>query len=71
MIDVHFLIPPFAVNTLLSRFHIYHKDGHQGYFGALIFSEIMAVISCLIDNGYRVDIRPGETYRMVARKESV
>ena len=71
MIDVHLLLPPNVVEGLLNRFHIYHRDGYQGYFGALIFSEIMSLVATLLDNDYRVDVTPGVTYKIMARKVEV
>jgi hypothetical protein len=70
-IDVHFMVPPVVIDSLLDRFLIVHRDGHQGYFGSFIESEIITIVRILLGNDYRVDIKPGNTWKLVARKVAI
>ena len=68
MIEVHLLVPT-SVITALARFSPRHKDGHHGYFAAFTPKEFWDLVRSLSDSGHRIDVTPGMTYRLVARKE--
>ena len=69
MTETHLLVPPEVISKLSARFALRHKHGDSGYFGTLTDSELWGIIRSLVNSGYRVDIKPGDIVRLVARKE--
>jgi len=69
MNKIHLLVPAEVINKLSERFILTHEDGYHGYFATVMDNEMWSVVRSLVTNGYRVDITPGETVKILARKE--
>jgi hypothetical protein len=68
VIEAHLLLPTELLGRL-KRFQLCHRDGYHGYFATMAIVEFWAIIRGVVDSGYRVDITPGSSYRVMARKE--
>ena len=69
MTEIHLLVPPIVIEKLSARFVLKHKPGYHGYFGSVTKRELWIIARSLFMSGYRVDIKPGDVVRLVARKE--
>ena len=67
MIEVHFLVPSKVVEKLSPLSRLRHKDGVHGYFADLSIEEFWTVVRSLVEGGYRIDVTPGATYKLVSR----
>ena len=68
MKEIHLKVPTEVLNKLSQRFILNHKHGHQGYFGNVTENELWSIVRSLVNSGYRVDITPGDTIKLMARK---
>jgi len=68
MIEVHFIVPSEVTSKLSSRFSFRHKNGFAGYFVSITRSELWSIAMSLVDSGYRIDIKPGDTIRLMAKE---
>ena len=69
MIKVHLLVPTEVIKRLSARFILQHENGSTGYFVTLENNEVWNIVKSLFGSGYRVDIKPGDIIKLVARKE--
>ena len=70
MINVQFILPPKVIKALAKRIPLTHKNGQHGYFADVSIEEFWNVAYRLVTSGYRIDIKPGATVVLQARKEN-